>query len=288
MAQGADRTDGGIDAHIARIEAMRNAGTVTAEEAERLIAVLHEIEGAGADIDAIDHAPMPPVPAPPPSALHAPPTPPEASAAPSPATQWITISILAGDVRVRGGDVDEPTLTSDDEHVSLRRDGAGWTLRDTPRFTFLSFVQRGTDVDLTIPRGMGVVLDVKAGDVRLSDVIAVSGKMMAGDLSIDGAEAIDVQKSAGDLDARVRLTRGRHRIRASAGDVDVTLLAGSDVAIDASVTMGDVRAGPGFERSDTMTGGTLAGSVGAGTASLEVRLSAGDVRVQVEGGNARG
>lgn len=290
-----------LEADIARIEAMREAGTVTQEEADRLIAVLREIATAERDIESIGDASAPPPPAAPaPEPGHAPPPPaaPRSEPAPRPdpdaaeatvdtsshdadVTKWIEIAVIAGDIRITGDDVDEPRLRSDDGDVVMERAGAGWRVRDA-RETWFGRVG-GSDVDLTVPRSMGVKLDVKAGDVRIRDVAAVSGRMLAGDLVIEGTEAIDVHKSAGDFRARVRLTQGRHRIRSSAGDVDVTLLDGSDVEVRASVTMGDVRGDSGFKRARTGLGGTLGGRVGAGIAALEVHLSAGDVRIRKEG-----
>jgi hypothetical protein len=317
----------GVDADIARIEAMRDAGTVTPDEAERLIAVLREIAGAESEIDAIG-APEPAAAAPTVPAAHAaaapagpaapdpppaptPPRPPDRpqEAAPPPpppppprasesaataggaaaavgatahARRWIRVANLAGDVTVRGGDVAEPELQGDHPHVKIERDGDGWVVRTTRTGWFERSWQ--SDIDVTVPRDMGVHLDVKAGEVRVHDVIAVAGRMLAGDLEIDGAEAIDLHKSAGDLDARVRLTRGTHRIRASAGDVDVTLLRGSDVTVRANVTMGDARGGTGFTSTRGGMGASVEGTVGAGTATLAVQLSAGDVLIEQEDG----
>ena len=302
-----------LEADVARIEAMRAAGTITPDEADRLIAVLREITVAERDIEAIGEPPAPPPPPAAPESEGAPapdPGPSESTPEPGPpapqptpvdgrggdtrapteprgtshATTWIDVAIIAGDIRVRGGDVDEPVLRSDGDVVVLERDGDRWRVRDVREDWFGRMA--GADVDVTVPRAMGVKLDVKAGDVQIRDVAAVSGRIMAGDLEIDGVEAIDVHKSAGDLSARVRLTHGRHRIRASAGDVKVTLLEGSDVTVHASVTMGDVRGASGFKRARTGLGGTLEGRVGAGKAELEVHLSAGDVRIKKEADHA--
>jgi hypothetical protein len=296
-----------LEADVARIESMRAAGTITPEEADRLIEVLREIAAAERDIEAIGEPPAPapaseparpleptPASAPEPAPEPTPARPPEGAPMPEPgpsepaagpqraaeARAWIEVAIIAGDIRIQGGDVDEPVLRSDGDAVVMERHGDGWRVRDVREDWFGRFA--GADVDVTVPRALGVKLDVKAGDVRIRDVAAVSGRIMAGDLEIDGVEAIDLHKSAGDLSARVRLTHGRHRIRASAGDVKVTLLRGSDVAVRASVTMGDIHGPADFERVRSGLGGTLDGRVGAGRAELEVRLSAGDVRIEKE------
>jgi hypothetical protein len=316
MPHGSSEPTSGVAADIERIEAMRAAGRITGEEAERLIAVLREIGEVESDLDAIPEPPPPP-PAPVPEAAGGTragggpraggsdtPRPPEPAPAPAAeaggaaaeagatehAERWTLVKILAGDVRIRAGDVAEPVLAGDDtSNLTLERQGDGWVVRDTAG----SWFERGapgswfdrhrpTDVDLTLPRGVGVRLDVKAGDVRIQGVEAVAGKMMAGDLWIDGAQAIDVHKSAGDLSAKVRLSHGRHRIRASAGDVEVTLLDGSDVTVAGAVTLGAVHGPSGFAKSSSGMGGSVEGTIGLGTARLEVRLSAGDMRIVKE------
>ena len=135
------------------------------------------------------------------------------------------------------------------------------------------------DVHVRLPRAWGVTLDLKAGDADVDGVPYVRGRMLAGDLSVRNAASVDLSKAAGDLAVSFRPTQGRHRISAKAGDVDVHLLPGSDAAIEASVSMGDLHA-PGFEVDDRMVGAQARGRVGAGSARVEVRLTAGDLSVR--------
>jgi hypothetical protein len=103
--------------------------------------------------------------------------------------------------------------------------------------------------------------------------------MLAGDLSVRDAAAVDLSKAAGDLSVAFRPTTGRHRISAKAGDVDVRFLPGSDASVEASVSMGDLDA-PGFEVDDRMVGAQARGTLGAGSAQVEVRLTAGDLNLR--------
>jgi hypothetical protein len=197
-------------------------------------------------------------------------------------TRWCAIELTAADLSVVADDIAEPVVQGDDEQkliVTATDDGIrvtserGWSVdRWMGRSTSL-------DVHVRLPRAWGVALDLKAGDADVEGVPYVRGRMLAGDLSVRNAAAVDVSKAAGDLAVSFRPTEGRHRISAKAGDVDVHLLPGSDAAIEASVSMGDLHA-PGFEVDDRMVGAQARGRIGAGNARVEVRLTAGDLSVR--------
>jgi hypothetical protein len=304
-----------VDADIERIEAMRDAGTITADEAERLITVLRDVAAAESEIGAAAPPPAPTAPeAPEAPTAPAPPAHDAAPAAPAsarsdspfadalaavgtitgatagaagtgagttPGRSTLAVHVIAGDVLIESGDVDEPYLRGDSDDLTLERVGEGWRLSQI-RTGWLERLPPA-DVDVVVPRSFGVALDVKAGNVRIRAVRAVTGRMLAGDLDIDGAEAVDLDKAAGDLDARLTLTSGSHRIRSKAGDVDVRLLPGSDVTIDAEARMGDVDAPRDFDRRRRGVGASASGRVGGGTARLELRLTAGRIRIETEG-----
>jgi hypothetical protein len=357
MSSAEDRTHPddarGVEADVARIEAMRDAGTITAEEAAQLIAVLREVEAAEHDLGGIEaeHPATPAEPAAAPEANPAepapeptpPPPPPQPGAAPdsetwghigsavsaavseaakraadaarehargvkaevhrtlreeridrdvepaepAPAgTRWLRVEVMAGDIRIQGGDVDAPELASSDDDVVLEPDGDDWRLHVVRGHSSWFGQWPRRTIRATVPRDVAVRLDVKAGDVRVRDVRAVRGRMVAGDLRLDEVRGVDIHKSAGDVDARLLLTEGRHRIDARAGDIDVTLLQGSSAQVDGSVTMGDVSGGAGFERTRSGMGGRVSGRVGDGEASLRVHLSAGDLEIGSEAHDA--
>ncbi len=277
---------------IERVRALRDAGQITPEEAERLIGVLTELDESHEDVDvevagtaapaAVPEAGVPEAAAP----VHEPVA--AATAATdaidlAPAgTRWCAIELTAADLSVVADDVDEPVVQGDDEQklrVTQTDDGVrvtserGWSLdRWVGRTPSL-------DVRVRLPRAWGVALDLKAGDADVAGVRYVRGRMLAGDLSVRDAESVDLSKAAGDLSVAFRPTQGRHRIAAKAGDVDVRFLPGSDAAVEASVSMGDLHA-PGFEIDDRMVGAQARGRVGAGNARVEVRLTAGDLSLR--------
>jgi len=322
---------------IERVRALRDAGQITAEEAERLIGVLTELDETPEHVEAAEPA-APAAAAPGPAAAapasdmgdaeataadrvrsaareaaaaareaareaaqQAREAAREASsqvreaaarerrapeAAPielAPAgTRWCRVEMTAADLKVVADDIDEPVVEGDEDQklrVSPTDDGVrvtserGWSID--------RWIGRGASLDVRVrlPRAWGLELDLKAGDADVAGVPYVRGRMLAGDLSVRDAQSVDLSKAAGDLAVSFRPTQGRHRIAAKAGDVDVRFLPGSDAKVEASVSMGDLDA-PGFDVDDRMVGAEARGTVGAGSAQVEVRLTAGDLSLR--------
>ena len=270
---------------VERITALRDQGRLTDAEAERLIAVLR------------GDAPAPPTAATPASVPAPPRVATEASATESsrPAddlgVRWLTIEMLAADLLVEPQPgLEAPRLRREVEDATLEPHGGGWRLRYRVDLGSWSVFgnHRGAParIEVDVPEGMGVELDVKAGDVEIRGVSHVRGHMLAGDLLIDGASYVDVDKKAGDFEARIRPTSGKQRLVAKAGDLDVVLLPGSDVRVSADVKVGDLSVkGPGLqgERNSQGIGQRYSGTLGAGAAELELLLAAGSMTLRTEG-----
>jgi hypothetical protein len=196
-----------------------------------------------------------------------------------PGTPWLAIGLLAGDVEVFAGDVAQPEIASG-EGVHLEADGAGSRLVVERDHSLLGRL-RPVDVELRVPRHWGVDLDVKAGDLTLRDVAFVRGRVLAGDIEVRAATGIDLECGAGDLSVSLRPTVGRHRLSARAGDLDVRLLAGSDVEVTGHLSLGDATA-RGFSLERRGLGAAVTGRLGAGRAHLAVELGAGDLILRAE------
>ena len=306
-----DYTNDPLARDIERIHALRDQGRLTGAEAERLIAVLRGAAPA-AEIDAEASVDAAPVRADEPAVEPAQaPIPPERATPATPATPpvvattsttqasqprddlgvpWLVTEMLAADlvVEVKPG-IDAPHLRKPVEDATLEREGDGWRLRYRTEWSSWGIFGSGRGaparIEVDVPEGMGVELDVKAGDVTVRGVSHVRGRMLAGDLAIDGASFVDVDKKAGDFEARIRPTAGKQRLVAKAGDLDVVLLPGSDVRVSASVKVGDLRIrGEGFKgsRESQGIGHRQSLTLGAGTAELELRLSAGSMTLKTE------
>lgn len=203
-------------------------------------------------------------------------------------TRWLHVKLLAGDVDVRAdAESDEVTLSGDAEALRLEPAPDGYTLHHVREGQGESWVDRfltrlrAGDVSIRVPKGYGVDLDVTAGDVDLIGVPYLRGRLTSGDLTARGLKGIDLVSSAGDIDLDLTLTEGRHRLRATAADVDIRLGKDSSVAVTGSVSIGSasVRA-PGFEVDRRGIGQRFEGRIGEGAASLEVHVTTGDVDVE--------
>ncbi len=283
-----------------RVNLMVEEGKITPEEAERLLSALEDIGGLEGEMDDLEREAAQedgggtsagvPIG----SASSA------AEAVPASSPQdlrWVRVSILAGDLDIRGdASLSEPLIDSDQDNVTLSREGNDFVIALAKREKtarregvdgfldgigeFVSgIVGRIGDLDIRVPAGFGVMIDSKAGDVDVRGVAFVKAKLLAGDIDLHDIGGIDLSMSAGDVDATLLLTKGQHRVKVSAGDVDVRLLSGSSVTVAGSVSMGDIEAEKPLEAFRTGMGGNLSGRLGAGEAKLELSVSAGDLEV---------
>ncbi len=203
---------------------------------------------------------------------------------------WLVTEMLAADLVVEAKPgIAAPSLRKPVEDATLEPEGDGWRLRYRTEWSGWSIFGSRRDgpdrIEVDVPEGMGLELDVKAGDVTVRGVAHVRGRMLAGDLMIDGASFVDVDKKAGDFEARIRPTAGKQRLVAKAGDLDVVLLPGSDVRVSATVKVGDLRIrGDGVKgsRESQGIGHRQSFTLGAGTAELELRLAAGSMTLKTE------
>ena len=148
--------------------------------------------------------------------------------------------------------------------------------------------QAAGDVRVRLPTDMGLDLRIAAGDGEVRGVKTVKGSFTGGDFELSEAETLDLTVTAGDVTLKLRPRTGEQRLRATSGDVDVTFLAGSSVTVSGSATCGDLSLPKNFMRSGGFVGGNFEGTLGAGEARLELRLTAGDVTVKADtqGGDA--
>jgi hypothetical protein len=300
-----------------RIEALVADGRITREEADRLIRVLDDIDGAEQQLDEVDEEvqrhggrdepgeggerpggayspPGPAAPTPP-----RPPVPPRAPDAPGQAStatnglRWVEVQLLAGDLEIRVEEgLESPTVSSNGPgELGLERSERGFRLKggvgaegSSLLGRLLGGIARG-DVELCVPKGWGVRLDMKAGDVEVRGPLAfLKGDLLAGDLDADELHGVDLRVKAGDIDLAVRIDEGSHRIQALAGDLNVRLLEGSDVELTGRVNIGDLSLPKEWSRSGRGLGSTFEHKLGRGAGKLALELGTGDLDVEVDDG----
>ena len=175
--------------------------------------------------------------------------------------KWIYVDSWSGDVQILSdASLSEPKPNKG----SLQKTEKGdWKL--------LSLTD---DLSLVLPAGYGVILSVKAGDVSVSNLPFIKGRVFAGDFTAKEVGGIDLFAAAGDIQAGLLITEGNHHLSAAAGNLSLTFLKGSNVNYQGS---------NGFAALSKF-GLTKAhnGVVGEGVAKMTFRAFAGEVDIKVE------
>lgn len=228
----------------------------------------------------------PPTPVPPVPPLY----PSEPPPAPTPNTTpvtWLKLLGFCGDLSVRGEPgLSTPVVTG---NATLERTPEGYLIRTPPGGEeggkgWLSRLHRAAgDVEVRLPPDMGLELGIAAGDGEVRGVKTLRGNFTGGDFEVSGAEHVDLTVTAGDVTLKLNPQRGEQRVRATSGDVDIVLMAGSSVRVSGSATCGDLDVPPSFSRQGGFPGRRFEGVLGAGEARLDLRLTAGDIDIRAEG-----
>lgn len=309
-----------MDPFRERIENLLRQGKINPEEANKLLRALDNTGDTTSDPLTGSSVPPPPPTPPrtPPMPVAPPPPPPRATPTPPPVppisttTQTsraqidgtvnkLSVSITAGDINIRGLPNHQGiTAHSDNGHLEVIRSG------DDVRLVVSSQIQDPTEIGWlntvlkTIGRNLPVNLEITVpSDLKILEVTALAGDMdvngvtgrvnvdlQAGDLTLNDAGSFTINAKAGDVKISTTLTDGDSRLTALAGSIKLKLQPGSSVAMKASTVAGDVSA-KGFILTQTekrITGGSLEGRLGGGRATLECRLTAGDLDIEAVGG----
>lgn len=300
-----------------RVQALLDAGRITRDEADILLAALaeeataprEEVLAATQADSAVEESvtdPLgpeqpaadvqtPSVPVPPEPPLPTPPRPPEpphghtdAATHTDPAagaqTAWVKLSGFCGDLKVQS----DPTLSSPvvSGHAAVERRGADYLIRTPPEpkgGNWLSRLHKAAgNVEVRLPTGLGLELAIAAGDGEVRGVRALRGSFTGGDFEVKGADALDLNVTAGDITLELCPRSGLQRLRAISGDFTLIFAAGSSAVVSGSATCGDLTLPPTFSRSGSFASQRFEGTLGAGDARLELRLTAGDVTVRAE------
>lgn len=205
--------------------------------------------------------------------------------------RWVRVEMLAGNLEVEvDPSLTEPAVESDGPgNLNLEATPTGFRVSwDRVEGGFIDRVLgrlRSGNLDLRIPAGYGIDLAATAGDVELDDVPYLRGHLTAGDLDATGLRGIDFTSRAGNIDVALELTQGAHRVNVTAGDVNVRLAPTSQVTVRADVSIGDADSDvPGVKSNDRGLGASLAGSVGDGSATLDMHVTTGDLDLDVDRG----
>lgn len=270
-----------------RIRALVEEGRISSDEAERLIATLDEIDEVERILPEPIVQPVAPV------VVGQAEEKIEAVTGPAPRSLqdgggWVVVDGLAGGVKVTVDcSVGEPVLVGD-EGVRLEREGSYYRVSQFGGGSGglvdrLVGGFRRSSLRLKIPKDYGLELKMKTGQVQVCGELSyLKGSILAGEVDVEAARGVDLSLSAGELNLGLRLLEGKHRVQASVGEVNLTLLSGSSVRVEGRSSIGDVRVGTRFEKEAQGIGHGFRGQIGSGDADLSVRVSTGAVKVKVE------
>lgn len=270
-----------------RIRALVEEGRISSEEAERLIATLDEIDEVERVLPEPIVQPVAPV------VVGQAEEKIEAVIGSAPRSLqdgggWVVVDGLAGGVKVTVDcSVGEPILVGD-EGVRFEREGSYYRVSQFGGGSGglvdrLVGGFRRSSLRLKIPKDYGLELKMKTGQVQVCGELSyLKGSILAGEVDVEAARGVDLSLSAGELNLGLRLLEGKHRVQASVGEVNLTLLSGSSVRVEGRSSIGDVRVGNRFEKEAQGIGHSFKGRIGSGDADLSVRVSTGAVKVKVE------
>ncbi|ACO47315.1 hypothetical protein DEDE109153_06880 [Deinococcus deserti] len=100
-----------------------------------------------------------------------------------------------------------------------------------------------------------------------------------GNLSLTGAASLNASVNGGNLKWAGVLGEGTHRLEVNAGNATLHLDPGSNLRVDAEVTMGAFKADFPTHKQGSFVTTRHSGQLGTGTGSLSCRVAAGQVKL---------
>lgn len=195
---------------------------------------------------------------------------------------WVSIKLGAGDLKIRVDDsVSEPQIESE-MGVAVTRRGQDFEVRGAGRESLLeNLLSRLGDVSIRVPTGYGVDIHATSGDVGIDDIPFVKGRLTSGDIELRNVGGVDLSTIGGDLTVSLCLVTGEHRLKATSGDVDITILPGSSVSVTGKATSGDLSLPQNFQQEGRFGSRTFHGTIGTGDAKLSLGLISGDITLGI-------
>jgi hypothetical protein len=203
----------------------------------------------------------------------------------------VSICLVSGDIRVHGWDRNEVRARSNDAETIEFRRPAGEREADSAReITVLLSEERShrsgpcsadADIELDVPRGAGVRLQTRDGDIEVFDVSAVSATAQAGDLDLAGVKrSVEAHTIGGNIS--LKNSTGSTRLYSVGGSIEVRSVgpaAGGDV-FEAATVGGDItieKTGFVQLKARTVDGAlSLSGSLAVG-GRYEFKTISGDI-----------
>ena len=204
----------------------------------------------------------------------------------------ISVCVASGEIKVRGWDRNEVRArTSDSPELELRRSGPSASGSAKEIIVLASKDQRhqrdscsaDADIEIDVPRGASVKVQIRDGDIHVTDVLAIQAKTMNGDINIAGVKG---KAEADTLSGNISLTNsnGSAKLHSVGGNVEASGVgpAAAGDALNAASVGGDVT----IEKSGyaTVTAGSVGGNLNLSgplsrDARYELNTISGDIHL---------
>jgi hypothetical protein len=206
----------------------------------------------------------------------------------------ISVCVASGDIRVHGWDRNQVRArTSNSPELELKRSDPGASESAKEIIVLASNDERrrpspclaDADIEIDVPRGASVKVQIQNGDIQVSDVSAVQAKTMNGDINLEGIKrATEADALGGNVS--LRNSSGSARLHsvggniaamgvgpAAASDTFEAATVGGDVTIDKSSY---VKVDAGSVGGDLNFSGPLARG-----ARYEIKTISGDIHLSL-------
>lgn len=203
-------------------------------------------------------------------------------------TKWLSVEMLAGELKVKAvPGLTGPVAEGGPGHFDIQETDDGYRIQFMPeRGTFIDRIVtslKSGELKVQVPPDYGLNLQATAGDVTMKGVRYLRGRMRAGELNADRLEGVDFGMTAGEFTATIDPRPGFHIVTIGAGDLNVRLPHDVNARVKGRVSIGDADARVnGLHRTGSGLGGSIEGTLGDGSATLDLRVTTGDLDVMTQ------
>ncbi|GEM87124.1 DUF4097 family beta strand repeat-containing protein [Meiothermus granaticius] len=245
-----------------RIIRLVREGRITPEEAALLLDALAEIEAApGAPLAHLDGLP---------------------------GLRWLKVQLDSEDLevhldrRLQKPRVEGDVVVQEQAPDLVLSRGTGSRRRGSTQFLGLNLnwdfdFSTGRDPVVYLPEGWGLEVELASGDLEVSGLPFVRGRVTGGDAKLLEVHGVDLVVASGDLEAQLVLTQGEHRLEVTHGDAEICF-RNSSVQVVGQLSSGDLEARGNFIQEKHKVSGT----VGEGKARLRLKVVSGDLALEDE------
>lgn len=215
---------------------------------------------------------------------------------------WLYIKAYAGNISIKGdSSITEPQIINGEKYILSKVDDIYIVkpIKTNKKQNSESFIDgivnfidnlsnnSGGDLEMAVPASFGVKLKAGAGDLRVKNIEFLNARLMAGNAKVKNVSGLQLNAAAGDIKVAMLAGAYDNQIKSAAGNIELKLLPGSNAAIKAKLSVGEISyegldEDADFDLKSGLVGSRLSAIVGDGSADFKIKLSAGNLDLEVE------